>query len=236
MENKKINLLKMIVSCVFAFAILGAYAYHIWKGEPFDRPYLYYGAVGLCMLFSLLFVKSNIKKILITLALMLTVVADYFLVFNATDANKAIGLYVFCGVQFVYLIYSLVITKNNFARALNFGSRAGLSVAAILILPRYLTLTTMQIVAVIYIINALITLITLAVHMKTEWLTFIGFLLFMICDVAIGLTNGGAEIIGISGGLIDFLNTYDIAFFCYIPGLFLISLSSVWAKNTNKND
>ena len=236
MENKKINVFKMIASLLFAILILGAYAYHIWKGEPFDQPFLYFGAVGACMLFSLIFVSGNAKKILITLALALTVVADYFLVLNASEPNKEIGLYVFCGVQFIYLIYSLIITKSNFARALNFGSRVGLSVAAVLFLPRYFTLTTMQIVSVIYIVNSLITLITLAVHMKTEWITFLGFLLFFACDVFVGLNNGGIEILGLTGGFVDFIQTYDIAFFCYIPGLFLISLSSVWANKSKEND
>lgn len=232
MENKKVNGFKIFASILFAILILGAYGYVIWKGEPWGKNYLSYGAIGLCFAFSLIFLTKNSKKVFITLALACNVAADYFLVFAPSEKHKLIGLCVFLGMQLFYFCYTLAIQKSNVARAINFALRLSVCLAAILLLPRYATLKTIELLAVIYIANSLVTLFVMLCHFKTEWLAFFGMLLFILCDVCVGLTNGGIEFFHIPAGkFVEFITTHDVAFWFYTPGVFLISLSSVWAKN-----
>ena len=231
--EKKRDYFKIIMSIIFSIAILGAYVYVIWKGEidP-THPYLYYGTTCASFLLSLIFLTKCNKKILITIALCLNVAADYFLVFNPTIANaQIIGLSIFCGVQFVYLIYSLTLNKGNGVRVLNVAVRVALCLGAYLILPMYFTLGWLEMIAVFYIINFLTNLIFFAIHIKTEWLLFVGYFLFLLCDLSIGMVNGGIDALGLAGTeFAEILLTYNFAFYFYVPGTLLISLSSVFAK------
>ena len=233
MKNKKINGFKIFASILFAILILGAYGYVIWKGEPWDRSYLSYGAIGLCFIFSVLFLTKNAKKTFITLALACNVAADYFLVFEPSEKHKLIGLCIFLGMQLFYFCYTLAVQKNNFARAINFALRLSVCLAAILILPRFATLQTIELLAAIYIANSFITWLVMIFHFKTEWLACFGMLLFIACDVCVGFNNGALEILHIpaTSKFIEFITTHDVAFWLYTPGVFFISLSSVWTKN-----
>jgi len=87
----------------------------------------------------------------------------------------------------------------------------------------------LEILSVVYIANFLITVIVTACHAKTQWLTLSGMISFFICDIIIGLTNGGGAILGINT---TWLASGDYAFFFYVPGIFLIALSSVWANKS----
>ena len=79
MEKKKISVFKILMTILFAAAIFGSYFYIIF-GEfkpPLNSTYFYFGSVALCFVFSLLFMKMQAKKVLVTLALAVTVVADF---------------------------------------------------------------------------------------------------------------------------------------------------------------
>lgn len=231
MEKKKVNVFKLLISIIFAVAILGAWGFVIWKGEPFDKKYLSYGAIALCFLFSLLFIRKMSKKVLITFALAANVAADYFLVFSTlTEQYKFLGVCIFCGAQFFYLLYTLSLAKGNGERVINLGTRVALCLIAYFILPRYVTLTLLEMIAVMYAINFVVTILFTLFHIKTEWLTLLGLILFLLCDLHIGLVNGGMELLNITGEFADFLLARDWAYYVYIPGVFLISLSSVVAK------
>ncbi len=230
MEKKNINILKILATILFAVAIFGAYFYVIFKGD-FSTPYLSYGCIGACFVFAFLFIGKSLKKCFLCLALATNVVADYFLVLMPSQENKLIGLCVFCGVQFFYFLYTLVLAKGNGTRVINIALRVALCLLAYFLLPKYFVLSTLEMISVMYILNSFVTLLILLIHLKTEWLTFIGFLLFFICDVFVGLTNGGVEVLGITGAFVEFIFKYNIVFYTYIPGIFLIATSSVWSKN-----
>ena len=232
MGKSKVNVLKILISIVFGIAILGAWGYVIWKGEPFGRRYLSYGAIALCFLFSLLFIKKLPKKVFIMLALAANVAADYFLVFanSLTDTYKLIGVCIFCGSQLFYMLYTLSLAKGNGEKVINLGTRVALCLIAYFILPRYLALTVLEMIAVMYAINFVVTIFFVLLHIKTEWLTLIGMILFLLCDVHVGLVNGGIAALGITGDFANFLTSRDWAYYVYTPGVFLIALSSVVAK------
>lgn len=229
MEKKKVSGLKIFATLLFAGAIFGIFFYVIFKGD-FKPAYLSYSCVGLCFLFSLLFIKLNSKKILITLAFATNVVADYFLILAPSTENKLIGLYVFCGVQLFYLIYSLTLNQSIGAKIINLAFRVALCLLAYLILPKYFVLGTLELVALMYIINFFVSLLVFLIHIKTEWLLLIGYLLFFVCDIFVGLSEGGFAILNLTGPFVDFVLSHNVHMWFYIPGLFLIATSSVWAK------
>lgn len=232
MNTKKSIIFKTIFSILFAVIIFGAYFYLIFADikAPLKDSYFIYGAICACFVFSLLFLKIKTKKILVTLALAVTVVADYFLVLMPSDQNKLIGTCVFCGVQLIYALYTLALNKSIGARVINLALRVALCLIAYFVLPLYFVLGTLEMICVMYIINFIVSIFYLLLHIKTEWLMLIGYLLFFVCDIFVGLTNGGAELLGITGAFLQFMKDYNMVLYCYIPGLFFIALSSVWKK------
>jgi len=222
------------MSILFAMAVIGSYVYITFFEGTIYPSYFSFGCICACFLLSLIFVKWEQKKVYITLALALTILADYFLVLAPSAENKMFGLYVFCGVQFFYMLYTMCLNKGNGLKVLNMAIRVGLSLLAYFLLNHFFDLGTMENIAVIYIINSFVTLVWLLFHIKTEWLVFIGFLLFFICDVYIGLMEGALAFFNVTGPVLEFLLKYNIAGYTYIPGILLISLGCVWAKPRRK--
>ena len=226
------------MSIVFSVLILGGFGYLLWKGEPLDKRYLAFATVALPFLFALLFVGKDLKKLFITLALACHVAAYYFMAFDdncGTPRFKWIGLFILCGAQLFFLLYTFTLSKGNGARVINLAFRVGLCLLAYLILPKYVTLTNMQIVALMYAINLFMTMLISLFHIKTEWLTFLGVFLLLICHLHVGLVNGGIEVLNLTGKIVTFLTKRNWASYIYVPSLLLISLSSVWAKKKDKS-
>lgn len=235
MEKNKTSVFKIIATIVFAVLVFASFFYYIFGnfGEESNiKPqYLVYACVGLCFLFSLIFVKLNFKKIVISLALASAVVADYFLVLNPSEENKLIGTCIFCVFQFLLMVYTLRLNGSVGTRIVNLAVRVALCLIAYFVLPSYVELGTLELIAVMYALNFLVSLVVLLFNIKTEWLLFLGCLLVFLCDIVIGLKNGGFVLLNLSGSFVDFLNSRAIEIYLYIPGLFLIATSSVFAKN-----
>ena len=234
METNKKPIFNIFMSIFFALIIFGGYFYVIFGQfqEPLKPTYFYFGCVCACFLFSLFFVKVKSKETLVTLALALTVVADYYLVLNLSGAeeNRLIGLCVFCAVQLVYALYTLTLNRSIGTRVINIALRVALCMLIYFIVPLYFELALIEMISLMYIANFVVSILVLLVHIKTHWLMLLGYLLFFACDIFVGLINGGAAFFGITGDLLNFILSHDIAFYCYIPGLFLIALSTVWKK------
>lgn len=229
MEAKKVNKLKIFVALLFSAAVLAMYFYVIFKGDV-EGHYLTFACIGASFLLSLIFISLKSKKWLITLALALNVAADYFLVLKLDERNKLIGLSIFCAIQFVYALYTLCLNGSIATKVINLALRVGLCLVVYFILPVYFTMGIIELMACMYIVNFFVTLLVLLCHLKTEWLMFLGMLLFFACDIFVGLTNGAIELFNITGPFVEILTKYDIAFYCYIPGVLLVSLSSVFYK------
>lgn len=228
MRKNKNDVFKIVMSVLISALVLAGFVYLLIKGD-FDRPYLTYACIGACFLLSLIFVRKSQKKIFLTLALAATVAADYFMTFDPTFENgRLIGICIFLGAQFFYLLYSLSLTRAIGLKVIDVALRVAMCLIIYFVVTRYVTLTTVELLALMYIANLLVTVLSALIHIKTEWLTFIGLFVLLISNVFAGLLNGGAVILGISGGFLDFITEYNIAFYTYIPALLLISLSSVW--------
>lgn len=229
MEKKNVNVLKIVLSIVFAVAIVGAMVYRLLKGEPWDKPYLYFGSIAASLLLCVLFLKTSAKGIFIALALLAIVASEYFLIFQPVANFKDISLYVLCGSQFFFLLYTFAITSSNGLRAINLGLRAGVCLAICLVLPRYFSLDTYQLVYLSLFANAFITFVCLLFALKREWLMMLGTLLVTLTIAFLGLNDGLADAFGLTGGFVDFLANYEyLVGYFYVLGILLVSLTSVW--------
>ena len=228
LENK---IFKIAVSCVFAAAVLIIYLIYCIEGNLFHGG-LAYSCIALSFVFSLLFVRLTAKKVFVTCALAVNCVADYFLIISYhlsySKTDQLLGVIFFCIVQLIYAVYTYFIIKRMSLKIVMLASRGLLSALVAILLPVVLKLGALEVLSVIYILNSFISLVVFAVNMKTEWLTFIGFLFFFICDIFVGLTNGAAPYFGISGEALQLLSGHNYSIIFYIPGIFLISLSAVW--------
>lgn len=233
MEKKSVLIFKIISTIMFAVIVFGLPFILIKYGNlQIDSNIIGFGCTTCaCFLFSLIFIRKDSKKLLITLALAINVVADSFLTFMPFEKYELIAICVFCGMQFVYFVYTLFLNKGTGTRIVNIAVRVALCLTAYFVLRIYVPLTTLDIIYIMYILNSFITLLVFLVHLKTDWLTFIGFLFFFIYDVFSWLLTGGIALFGLTGSFVDFLNQYAwVLVYCNYIGMFIISASSVWAK------
>ena len=234
MEKQKISKFKIFIMVIFAILVFAAFFFKLFCNFSADFPlkenHVYYICVGLCFLLALIFIKFNLKNLLIVFALAGTVVADCFLVLNPVENNLLVGLSILCGVQFLFLIYTLLLNKSIGARVVNIAVRVALVLCVWFILPTYVELDTYQLMSLIYLSNFLVSLGVFLVHIKTQWLLFLGFLLVFVSALISFFVNGGIALFGLSG--LNFLLDFDYAFLFYIPGLFLIASASAWARES----
>lgn len=234
MEKQKISKFKIFIMVIFAILVFAAFFFKLFWNFSADFPlkenHVYYICVGLCFLLALIFIKFNLKNLLIVFALAGTVVADCFLVLNPVENNMLVGLSILCGVQFLFLIYTLLLNKSIGSKVVNIAVRVALVLCVWFILPTYVELDTYQLMSLIYLSNFLVSLGVFLVHIKTQWLLFLGFLLVFVSALISFFVNGGIALFGLSG--LNFLLDFDYAFLFYIPGLFLIASASAWARES----
>ena len=149
-------------------------------GSGWDMP-LKYGGIALCFLFALARSGTGEGK-LVCAALALTLAADLFLL--VLDARYALGVALFCGVQGLYLAR---------LRAMGAGLwpplRLGLTAAALLAAALLGLLTPLNALALVYF-PELVCNAAAALSLGRRGRMFgLGLLLFVGCDVCVGLHN-----------------------------------------------
>lgn len=236
MKTKTISILKIIFTALFGAAVTGAFVWVNIKGEIADNPWLTYGCIALSFLLALIFVGRSLKRLFLVLGLACHVAAAYFLIFDPLMANsRLIGICILCGAQLCFLLYTLLLSEGIGARVVNIAIRVALCLVACLILPKYIVgLTTIDIIFLAYLINAVVSLIWIGIHIVTEWLTFIAMVILVFALVwgGLGLYGGWFVHLGINNFMV--LLNYNIAFYLYIPALLILAISSVWAKPKKK--
>ncbi|MBQ7327947.1 MAG: hypothetical protein IJX00_03200 [Clostridia bacterium] len=236
MKTKTISILKIIFTALFGAAVTGAFVWVNIKGEIADKPWLTYGCIALSFLLALIFVGRSLKRLFLVLGLACHVAAAYFLIFDPLMANsQLIGICILCGAQLCFLLYTLLLSEGIGARVVNIATRVALCLVACLILPKYIVgLTTIDIIFLAYLINAVVSLIWIGIHIVTEWLTFIAMVILVFALVwgGLGLYGGWFVHLGINNFMV--LLNYNIAFYLYIPALLILAISSVWAKPKKK--
>lgn len=236
MKTKTISILKIIFTALFGAAVAGAFVWVNIKGEIADKPWLTYGCIALSFLLALIFVGRSLKRLFLVLGLACHVAAAYFLIFDPLMANsRLIGICILCGAQLCFLLYTLLLSEGIGARVVNIAIRVALCLVACLILPKYIVgLTTIDIIFLAYLINAVVSLIWIGIHIVTEWLTFIAMVILVFALVWGGLGLYGEWYVHLGINNSAMLTNYDIASYLYIPALLILAISSVWAKPKKK--
>lgn len=239
MESRKIYYLRIFASVLFAAVILAAFAFVCIKGD-LENNILSFGCICATALLSLLFVQWTPKKILLTISLAISVLADIFLVLLPSQNNYFVGIWLLAAVQVAYLVFTLFLIKGNGLRAISLAIRAGICMLVYFLLPQYLVLTTIQMLFAMIVINAFVTLMIFLIFFKTQWLTFLGFLLLFAFLFFSALDAGWGSLFKFSEKFLTFITSPykqlpSLAFLCYVPANLLLALSSVWEKTKRGN-
>ena len=187
--------------------------------------WLKYVGIIICFLASLIpiFSKNSAKtQYFIPFSLFFTLVSDYFLLIN-TDKNLYIfGVVIFIIVQLSYFIYIEILKKNKTSFLISLIFRIILSSILIIVLS-IIRFDLLSIVSACYFVELLMNFITSLSLIKINkyFLIFsIGLLLFIGCDISVGLTN-----LDLFEGHIKNLVS-NLMWIFYLPSQVLISFSN----------
>ena len=187
--------------------------------------WLKYVGIIICFLTSLIpiFSKNAAKtQYFIPFSLFFTLVSDYFLLIN-TDKNLYIfGVVIFIIVQLSYFIYIETLKKNKTSFLISLIFRIILSSILIIVLS-IIRFDLLSIVSACYFVELLMNFITSLSLIKINkfFLIFsIGLLLFIGCDISVGLTN-----LDLFEGHIKNLVS-NLMWIFYLPSQVLISFSN----------
>ena len=187
--------------------------------------WLKYVGIIICFLASLIPIfspNSARPHYFIPFSLFFTLVSDYFLLIN-TDKNLYIfGVVIFIIVQLSYFIYIETLKKNKTSFLISLIFRIVLSSMLIIILS-ILQFDLLSIVSACYFVELLMNFITSLSLIKINkfFLIFsIGLLLFIGCDISVGLTN-----LDLFEGHIKNLAS-NLMWIFYLPSQVLISFSN----------
>ncbi len=230
MENKKLNILKIISTIICAVLAFGALVFVLLKGD-IKYHILTIISVGICFLFSLLFLRLTAKTILLTTALAANTLAMAFAIFDPTILNGLLDTSLLLAMEACFVVYTLWIIKGVGMRIISLAVRVGLCMLAYFVLPNYAALTTKDILTIFLMINQVVTIAILALNFKREWLTLLGVIVLFVSTLFAWLASGGIDIFGTTGQFIEFLFRQDWEYIFRVPALFVIALSSVWIKN-----
>lgn len=191
-----------------------------------------YFAVVLAFVYSMtsLYITHAVEYNLVRLGLLITLLADYFLVV-CSPARQLGGVIVFCFVQMAYFAALILTDENRLRRILHIAVRGGLT---LLILPIALivlgdSVDALAIFSAVYYVNLICNMVFAFVDFRKWWLLGIGLFAFALCDASIGLEFLANSYLGAKeGGLIDTIvsSGVNLAWVFYIPCLTLISLST----------
>lgn len=236
--NKKSLYLKLFACVLLALAVFGAFAYILIKGDIAvggAHNILQFCIVSACFVFSVLFIGKSFKKICIIGALGANVAANYFLLLNPLFKDaQLIAWSILCGMQFFLLLYTVCICKGVGLKILNLALRVALCLVAWFVLPQVLT-TTLNVLAWISLmctINCAVSALCLLFGIKKNRLLFLGVLLLLASYVFTLLASGWALLLGASTKFLEFLVSYPLAFYLFVPALYLIAISTAWLKKS----
>ena len=190
---------------------------------------LKYASISLCLAFSLycLIRKRKMVNCFIPIALVFTLISDYFLLFNTNQNLYVYGLITFIITQLIYFAFILYLRKSKLELLINLLVRSLLTIAA-LVVAFYLNYSdVLTILALVYFVELLSNFLysTFLIKLDKEYLIFsLGLLLFIGCDINVGLNNVHL-FEGIDYSLVNFL-----MWVFYLPSQVLLSLTNFIAQ------
>lgn len=209
------------------FLIISLVMYIIILIKDYKNPSnnnLKYSFIIICLVFTIINPSLKIDSFIVRGALIFTLISDYFLLYKT---NFLPGIITFCVVQILYFIRLSIVTKHLIIKII-IRLIIILSVSTILSIVTMMSFFTVFIYA-FYFLNLLINCIEsfiLTKNSKSMWVFAVGLLLFVFCDICVGLHN-----------LNDFITVLSLTnkqknliacgmWFFYIPSQTLIVLSA----------
>ena len=227
--------------------------YHI-HFKPIDIGFsLHYGSIILAAAFAWLtllvdLITMGVKAIfnirggnLIRIAMLFTLVADYFLVLSdPTPENRLYGVIIFLGTQFSVFLHIAINDCSKKALAVQIIARVLISVLTVSITLAVLgdEVNTLAIISVIYYANLIANVIFAHRSGRGGIVLTVGLILFALCDINVGLSvlnnlysGGFAE-----GSLLYNLLycKYDLVWIFYLPSQTIIPLTLLLCNKKNK--
>ena len=190
---------------------------------------LKYASISLCLAFSLycLIRKRKMANCFIPIALVFTLISDYFLLFNTNQNLYVYGLITFIITQLIYFAFIVYLRKSKSELFINLIVRFLLTIAALGV-AFYLNYSdVLTILALVYFVELLSNFLysTFLIKLDKEYLIFsLGLLLFIGCDINVGLNNVHL-FEGIDYSLVNFL-----MWVFYLPSQVLLSLTNFIAQ------
>lgn len=198
-----------------------------------------YTSILLSLLFAL-FVwlrKNSMVTLLIFIALVFTAIADTFLVFlnpYLNEVTQSIAMISFSLCQLTYFFLIWKITQTHRERIINLSIRTifflALEIIALLILGS--SYNFLIFVSLFYFSQLVTNIIFAFIHIKMNPFLAIGLLLFIGCDIFIGLSTL-CDILTLSQSHFLYIFAhlpFNFAWFFYLPSQVLLSSSGLFFK------
>ena len=197
-----------------------------------------YSAIILNFVMAMILFKKSKNVFLTEVALLMTCFADLFLVI-LNPKVQLVAMIFFCITQGCYFLRILFNTNSKKQRIFHIGIRAVLSVLGILATFLVLKEKTdaLAVISVFYFVNLFLNVVFAFIGCKKSALFAVGLLLFMCCDILIGLNvASGGYLTFTEGTLLAWLAEppINLAWGFYVPAQVLIVLSIIFNKYQEK--
>lgn len=254
MTKSKISLISNIAAVLFVAAEATLfYLIHISKvSSDISLRYL---SIQIAAAFSLIFITLRMaerngkfpeilhaskKEILLVLAMLCTLAADYFLV-AIPEMKRMEGMICFLGTKLFISLYLLMGAKKE-KRKMHLTVRAVATLVIVIITFAVLleSADALAIVSVIYYVNLIISMVLAPSSKPGGILLCIGLLLFALCDINVGLTvlndlyGGGISEIPLLHKIL--YSGIDLAWIFYLPSQTVIPLTILPGKKNNSKE
>lgn len=233
-----INFKKADILIISAFILLEVVIYILFLlldgnliSLEIDSSYFKYAGIILCLIFSLfgLYKNKKFKNLFIPIALVFTLISDYFLLFNSDPSLFTYGLYTFICAQLIYFAFIVFKRRNIKELILNLILRIILSFVTLVsanLLGFNDLLTNLALIYFVELVSNFIYSFWLIKENKLMFIFTIGLLLFIACDINVALNN-----VQIFEGIDYHIVNYLMRVF-YLPSQVMLSLTNVFAKNS----
>lgn len=205
-------------------------------------PPLSFSAIALAFVFSLLFISFKNYGFITQTALLFTVIADIFLIL-VEPRNQAVAMTSFSITQILHFVRILIETPCKKMRLANLITRI-----VLIVIVQVVTLAVLNgkadyvaLISMFYFTNIILNAFFAFFNFKKNPLFAIGMLLFLFCDIFIGLNSAVGVYITVPENSILYkmaFPSFNWAWLFYIPSQTLIAISCVeeHTLKLNKNN
>ncbi|MFA7010619.1 MAG: lysoplasmalogenase family protein [Bacilli bacterium] len=233
--EKKWSIISWMLGC-YVLIQLSGYILSVFIGISGKNDIIDYASIVLNFLMGILlfrFLKKNDSSIVL-LALGFTIIADTGLIL--LEDVETISVFFFVLVQLCYAIrirqFSIVLPLK-FDILVRFGLVIMCEVLALIVLKE--NFNGLIGVTLLYFVNIVINLFFTLINRKQNILFTLGLLLFLLCDISLGLRMSGDFIDVSNNSLIQTITTapIDLVWMFYFPSQVLIVLSMKYNRMVN---